>query len=75
MTPTHDHTGFAFSVIGDTSTSSERKKLGRNATKEERNRAMGIDWMKGHELGLAIPPQYTEFIGRQLLEHLAEKAA
>ncbi|MFE7799055.1 DNA methylase [Nocardia sp. NPDC057440] len=29
--------------------------------------AMGIDWMTGDELCQAIPPRYTEFIGRQLL--------
>ena len=29
--------------------------------------AMGIDWMKRAELTQAIPPAYTEFIGRQLL--------
>ena len=29
--------------------------------------AMGIDWMKRDELTQAIPPAYTEFIGRQLL--------
>ena len=28
--------------------------------------AMGIDWMKRAELTQAIPPAYTEFIGRQL---------
>ena len=28
--------------------------------------AMGIDWMKRDELTQAIPPAYTEFIGRQL---------
>jgi DNA (cytosine-5)-methyltransferase 1 len=39
-----------------------------------RAEAMGIDWMTGNELSQAIPPAYTEFIGRQLLEHL-ERAA
>jgi DNA (cytosine-5)-methyltransferase 1 len=32
--------------------------------------AMGIDWMTGDELSQAIPPAYTEWIGRQLLEVL-----
>lgn len=36
---------------------------------------MGIDWMNGDELSQAIPPAYTEYIGKQLLEHLAEAAA
>ena len=29
--------------------------------------AMGIDWMKREELTQAIPPAFTEFIGRQML--------
>lgn len=33
-------------------------------------RAMGIDWMKQAELAQAIPPAYTEFIGRHLMEVL-----
>ena len=32
--------------------------------------AMGIDWMTLEELTEAIPPAYTEWIGRQLLESL-----
>jgi DNA (cytosine-5)-methyltransferase 1 len=32
--------------------------------------AMGVDWMSPTELGQAIPPAYTEYIGRQLLAML-----
>lgn len=32
---------------------------------------MGIDWMSGHELSLAIPPAYTEHLGRHLLAAIA----
>jgi DNA (cytosine-5)-methyltransferase 1 len=31
---------------------------------------MDIDWMTGHELSQAIPPSYTEFIGKQLMTSL-----
>ena len=34
--------------------------------------AMGIDWVTKGELNEAIPPAYTEFIGRQLAKHLNE---
>ena len=36
--------------------------------------AMGIDWMKRDELTQAIPPAFTEFIGRQLVRHLEVSA-
>jgi len=32
--------------------------------------AMGIDWLPTHPLSKAIPPAYTEHIGRQLLRRL-----
>jgi DNA (cytosine-5)-methyltransferase 1 len=34
---------------------------------EAAKKAMGIDWMNRAELSQAIPPAYTEFIGKQLL--------
>lgn len=33
-------------------------------------KAMGIDWMTRDELAQAIPPAYTEHIGRQLIKNL-----
>jgi DNA (cytosine-5)-methyltransferase 1 len=43
---------------------------GGNCTIVAARDAMGIDWMNKNELNEAIPPAYTEFIGRQLLNHL-----
>lgn len=34
----------------------------------DRKIAMGIDWMIGKELSQAIPPAYTEWLGKQILE-------
>jgi DNA (cytosine-5)-methyltransferase 1 len=36
--------------------------------------AMGIDWMNKEELTQAIPPIYTEFIGRQLMQAIRRVA-
>lgn len=38
-------------------------------------KAMGIDWMNKEELAQAIPPAYTEWIGRQLMAVLAAQLA
>jgi DNA (cytosine-5)-methyltransferase 1 len=37
--------------------------------------AMGIDWMAGNELCEAIPPVFTEHIGRQLMSVLTSRRA
>lgn len=41
---------------------------GNNFSREAAARAMGIDWMSRKELAQAIPPAYTEYIGRHLIE-------
>lgn len=38
-------------------------------------KAMGIEWMTRDELAQAIPPAYTEFIGRQLMAWLDQQEA
>ncbi len=37
-------------------------------------KAMGIDWMTRKELAQAIPPAYSEYLGRFVMRHLAANA-
>jgi len=50
---------------------------GGNCSKANAASAMGIDWMTKEELNEAIPPAYSEFIGRAAIEHAtsAKRAA
>jgi DNA (cytosine-5)-methyltransferase 1 len=48
------------------------KGRGSRAAKQA---AMGIDWMNDVELNEAIPPAYSEFIGRAALQHLEQRRA
>lgn len=44
---------------------------GHNFEREAGAAAMGIDWMTNrHQIAQAIPPAYTEFVGKQLMAHL-----
>jgi DNA (cytosine-5)-methyltransferase 1 len=43
---------------------------GGNCTLAAAQEAMGIDWMTKNEINEAIPPAYTELIGKQMLNHI-----
>lgn len=65
------HRGRAISVCGLGTPKPIRDAIGRTVKLPEYRRLMGIDWMTRGELSQAIPPAYTEWIGRQLLAALA----
>jgi DNA (cytosine-5)-methyltransferase 1 len=70
---THDKRKAHYGKL-DQATSFVQVTGGGNATVANKADAMGIDWMNGRELNEAIPPAYTEHVGRQLLSHLARSA-
>ncbi len=57
-------------VYGGHGRDRRRKQNTQDFPTAARRQAMGIDWMNGTELSQAIPPAYTEFIGKQLMEYL-----
>lgn len=48
---------------------------GGNCTVANARAAMGIPWATKEEINEAIPPAYTEYIGRALIEYLTEQEA
>lgn len=77
LTPGCNH-GSQGQVLSVTGNGYGGKHAGHNATKPsgiaEAREVMGIEWMSIKELSQAIPPAYTEWIGRQLLASI-ERAA
>lgn len=39
---------------------------------QQRREAMGVDWMTGQELSQAVPPAYSEFLGRQVIQAMIQ---
>jgi len=69
----------AKSIVGVYGNAPDGRRLWGNPTKcrlraassmDEAAEAMGINWMDWHEIKEAIPPAYTEYIGKYLLKHL-----
>lgn len=71
---THDKRKAHYGKL-DQDTSYVQVTGGGNATLANKRRAMGMPWADNHGLNEAIPSAYTEFIGRQLMAHLVERAA
>lgn len=71
LTPSCNHRLPTITVTGSVAQQNVvTNKVRRVFPAPEARRAMGIDWMAMKELSQAIPPAYTEFIGRQLIAHL-----
>uniref|UniRef100_A0A6M3LKF4 Putative methyltransferase n=2 Tax=viral metagenome TaxID=1070528 RepID=A0A6M3LKF4_9ZZZZ len=71
LMPACNHNSPVITVTGHGTTSGNRKTWGRNIKISEMREAMGIAWTNRNELSQAIPPAYTEFIGKQLIEPIA----
>ncbi len=57
----------------DQNTSFVQVTGGGNCTVANKADAMGIDWMTGKELNEAIPPAYTQWVGRRLMAEVMKR--
>jgi DNA (cytosine-5)-methyltransferase 1 len=70
-----------YGIINDTAKGIDKKTgklvIGGSTAKDikEGRKAMGIDWMIWSELVEAIPPHYTEFLGKQIINIIQNKAS
>ena len=67
----HDHREPVITVAGHGPPSWVREGVSVPVTTADWRRAMQIDWMTRDGLAQAIPPAYTEHLGRRLLAHIA----
>lgn len=68
--PTHPEHVIPASKAGHWQPGTIMSVAGHIAPVAHARRIMGIDWTTRDELAEAIPPAYTEYIGRQLIEQL-----
>jgi len=67
----HDHSLTAVPVFGHGPSGGNHKLRGLGQAKAARE-VMGIDWMRRAELDEAVPPAYTEYIGKYLASYLGD---
>ena len=70
----YEHVEFAMPTLANWQNGADGIGIGHAKGWRLAAEAMGIDWMKRDELTQAIPPVFTEFIGRQLLNDRADHA-
>lgn len=69
---THDKRKAHYGKL-DQDTSFVQVTGGGNCTIANAKAAMGIDWMTKEELNEALPPAYTEYLGKQLMTAVLER--
>ena len=67
--PPCDHSGRPVLISGTHRRTDEPRY---EYTAQQCRDAAGLDWMRRIDMDKAIPPAYSEFIGRQVLQYLAE---
>jgi DNA (cytosine-5)-methyltransferase 1 len=70
-----DHTVAAMNPHNQAGRDAMYAEFGRRDPEPRWREEMGVPWMKRYEAREAIPPAYTEHIGRQIMAQLLRKAA
>lgn len=70
----HRERPLVIGVYGGHGRDRRRTKNTQDFSTDRRREAMGITWMNGTALSQAIPPSYTEFIGKQLIAVLNKES-
>ncbi len=70
--PCQHKRGFTIGVYGHGTNSYHCNKFGRCVKTDEMRIAMGIGWMNDRELTQAIPPAYSEFLGKYMMQAVLE---